>query len=101
MISGSETILSILPGPSEDVRTVVALRHCGADTAIEMRQESFSQAVGWFVQSRIELSGEQVAGLRQTLGLVSGRVSRPQRPAGAAEQPATLAFPSPQRAATA
>ncbi|QEG40586.1 hypothetical protein [Roseimaritima ulvae] len=101
MISGSETILSILPGSSEDVRTVVALCQRGADSAVEMRQESFSQAVGWFVQSRIELTGEQVAGLRQTLGLVSGRVRRPRPASVENSQPATLAFPSPQRAATA
>ncbi len=114
MISASETILSILPGQSEDVRTVVALRHCGADTLIEMRQESFSQAVGWFVQSRIELSGEQVSGLRQTLGMVPHRVARPSRvaathrmapqgrdAAGDTQHPATLAFPHGPRSATA
>ncbi|WP_162006776.1 hypothetical protein [Roseimaritima sediminicola] len=102
MVSEFETILSILPGQSDDVRTVVAMRHGDDGATIELRQESFSQAVGWFMQSRIELTGDQVGGLRQTLGLVPSRSARPSAVAASENSlPATLAFPGMQRAATA
>ena len=32
-----------------------------------LRQESFSDDIGWFVQSRIDIEPEQVAALRATL----------------------------------
>lgn len=101
MQSARETILSVLPGPTDQTttRAVVALRHTGDDTAIELRQESFSPAVGWFVQSRLDLSAEQVAGLRQTLGCVPA-MCRKQN-GGCESRPATLAFPTGDHAATA
>jgi|SRR6056297_1353616 len=101
MLAVSETILSVLPGQSEQQRTVIAMRNRDANTAIEMRQESFSDAVGWFVQSRIELSTEQVAELRQTLGTLPLRCRPDRNIASSGDAPATLAFPCGDRAATA
>lgn len=105
-----ETILSVLPGATDHARTVIAMNPTGPGNLVEMRQETFSPAVGWFVQSRIELSAEQVAGVRRTLGTIpSARpTANKTRRTGsthfrdtAADSPMTLAFPGGERAATA
>ena len=64
-----ETILSVLPGPDELQRLVVVHRFGSVQgSELVLRQESWSHDVGWFTQCVIPLSGEQIAGLRATLG---------------------------------
>lgn len=74
-----ETILSTIPGPSDNERLVIAMQEGDTDRPIVLRQESYSDAVGWFPQSSIELSREQLAGLRGALGMPSARPPRPAR----------------------
>lgn len=65
----NETILSILPGSDEHHRVVVALhRDELGNSQMQLRQESWSQAVGWFAQSVVALAPDQIAGLRGVLG---------------------------------
>jgi hypothetical protein len=65
----NETILSILPGSDEQHRVVVALRHDEmGNSQMQLRQESWSQAVGWFAQSVVALAPDQIAALRGVLG---------------------------------
>jgi len=65
-----ETVLSILDGHDEAHRVVVALRHfVTGSTQMVLRHESWSEDVGWFAQSTIEMSAAQVSGLRATLGV--------------------------------
>lgn len=75
----ADTVLSTIPGTEPGTRIVVALRTEQPHRPVVLRHESFSEAVGWFVQTEIELSGEQVAGLRAVLGTTSTpKLPRPQ-----------------------
>ena len=68
-----ETPLRILSSDSPNKRVSVAMIRCDATGCdqIRLRQESFSDAVGWFTQSQIDLCPEQVAQLKAFLGPVS------------------------------
>lgn len=75
-----ETILNVFPSNDPLERLVIALEQPEGDASrIVLRQESFSDDVGWFVQSRVVVEAEQIAGLKMTL---TGSAMRPiQRPA--------------------
>jgi hypothetical protein len=63
-----ETIVNVLPGAEEERRLILAVEQIGtAGSALVLRQESYSEDVGWFVQSRIVVEPGQVAGLRTAL----------------------------------
>lgn len=65
-----ETVLSVLDGHDDAHRVVVALRHfVTGSTQMVLRHESWSEDVGWFAQSTVELSAGQVSGLRSALGV--------------------------------
>lgn len=75
-----ETILSVLESDTPGKRVVVAMRQLsrgGSD--LVLRHESWSENVGWFVQSCVELSGDQIGELRSVLGVVPTRRPK-QRP---------------------
>ncbi len=65
-----ETVLSVLEGHDDQHRVVVALRQfmAGASQMV-LRHESWSEDVGWFAQSTVHLSPDQVGGLRSALGV--------------------------------
>lgn len=100
-----ETTLQILESASPTDRVAVSVVHCDAtgESRIRLRQESFSDAVGWFTQSQIDLKPDQVAQLKSLLGPAVPRPSgAPARPQAAprsdaervAEEPAILKLPS-------
>ena len=95
----ADTILSTIPGAEEGTRLVVVLRSNRPSNPLVLRHESFSEAVGWFVQSEIALSSDQVAGLRGALGHApASRMPRPQLlsgPFGGEHDPVVLAVPTP------
>ncbi len=101
MHSSTERIISILPSSEQTKRTVLVMPAGSSSSVIHMRQESFSEAVGWFVQSVIELSPEQVSGLRQALGCIpqSNRLGR--QPWHRVDRPETVSIASAQRAFSA
>lgn len=72
-----EIVLSILPGDSDRHRVVLLHRASFGNSAVLLRRESFSEAVGWFEQSSIELSPDQVGHLKQALGSVPMSRARP------------------------
>ena len=74
-----EIILSTIPGQSDNERLVIAMQEDETDRPIVLRQESYSEAVGWFPQSSIELSREQLAGLRGALGMPTAQPQRSMR----------------------
>ncbi|WP_203545347.1 hypothetical protein [Candidatus Laterigemmans baculatus] len=81
-----ETILTVLEGDTPQQRVVVVLRHLeGGRTELALRRESWSVNVGWFVQSSVELSADQISDLRSALGVVPTR--RPRTLAFAAAGP--------------
>jgi len=69
VLPATETVLSALSGTSEQERVLIVLcSTAGANSHIELRQQSFGDGVGWFTQSTIALEPHQVAELRSALG---------------------------------
>lgn len=74
------SILNVFPGLDDGSRLVLAHESDGEGTTqLVLRQETRSEHVGWFVQSRIAIEPEQVAALKMTL--TSRMVSEPTRSA--------------------
>jgi len=63
-----ERILDVFPAADENHRLVIAVTETaeGEDRYL-LRQETFSSDVGWFVQSRIVIEPDQMAGLKAAL----------------------------------
>lgn len=72
-----ETILNVFPSTDDLNRLVVAVQQEDGDTSsrLVLRQETFAEDVGWFVQSCVAIEPEQVAGLKMAL-------SGPESPSG-------------------
>ena len=69
MISPIETIISTLPASSQHDRVlVVMVCATGEPSRLELRQQSFSEGIGWFTQSSVQLETNQVADLKNALG---------------------------------
>lgn len=69
MPSLPETVLATLPGNSDRERVLVALVQGETGSHVEIRQQSWGEGYGWFTQSSVQLEPQQVAGMRQALGL--------------------------------
>jgi len=82
-----ETILNVFPSNNDLQRLVVAVeQEEGSSSRLVLRQESFSEDVGWFVQSRIAVEPEQIPGLKMSL---TGQALKPMQP------PTRLVTPMP------
>jgi hypothetical protein len=69
-----ETVLTAIPASSEHERLLLVLVQAPEiGSRIELRQQSFSQSIGWFTQSTIPMEPGQVATLRNALGLTGGQ----------------------------
>lgn len=67
--SKSEIVLSTLPGTSDRERMqVVLIQSPATGSAVELRQQTFGDGVGWFTQSSVSMEPHQVAELRSVLG---------------------------------
>ncbi len=88
----NETILNVFPSHDESQRLVIAVeQETGRSSRLVLRQESYSPDVGWFVQSRVAVEPEQVAGLK--MSLTGSPVRRLQPPARQVPRvPAILRF---------
>lgn len=75
-----ETILSVLQGDDELSRVVMIHRRGFGTNAVVLRRESYSEAIGWFEQSSVEMSPDQVGQLKQALGSVPMSRANPPRP---------------------
>jgi hypothetical protein len=73
-----ETILSVLQGDDELSRIVLVHRRGFGASGVVLRRESYSEAIGWFEQSAVEMSPDQVGQLKQALGTVP--MSKAKRP---------------------
>ena len=72
----TETILTTIPATVETERLLVVLvRSADHGSRMELRQQSFSNGIGWFTQSTVQLEPGQVAALRNSLGSSAGRPS--------------------------
>ena len=70
-----ETILNVFPTADELHRLVVAVQQeeGHASSRLVLRQETYSDDVGWFVQSCVAIEPEQIAGLRMALSSSSAQ----------------------------
>jgi len=69
-----ETVLTSLPSASETERLLLVLvQSADAGSRIELRQQSFSNSIGWFTQSTVHMEPGQVAALRSALGMTGGK----------------------------
>ena len=78
----TEMELSALPGTRDGERLLIVLvQTLGSGSQLEMRQQTFSESVGWFTQSTVNLEPQQVAGLKSVLGAKAlSSVARESRP---------------------
>lgn len=75
-----DVILSTLSGETATERVVLVHRQNFGGQSVILRRESYSEDVGWFEQSSLELSPGQVGQLKQAIGVLP--MSRVQRAAG-------------------
>ncbi len=77
-----DVILSTLSGDTATERVVLIHRKSFGGQTVILRRESYSDDVGWFEQSSIELSPGQVGQLKQAIGVLPmSRVQSPASPA--------------------
>jgi hypothetical protein len=76
----NDVILAVLSDERDDERVVLVHRREFGNHQILLRRESFSDDVGWFEQSSVAISPDQVGQLKQALGLLPGnRLRGPNR----------------------
>ncbi len=75
-----ETVMNIFPSSDEDSRLVVAIEQLDdGPSRLVLRQETRAAKVGWFVQSRVTVMPEQIAGLKMALSGGQTRAITPRR----------------------
>jgi hypothetical protein len=76
-----ETVLAELPGTSETERVLLVHKLDAAtqQSQLELRQQSWAPRIGWFTQSSVFLTPDQVGSLRLALGTGAARSNRPGR----------------------
>lgn len=65
--AATEYIIAVVQGDESDQRIVFASRS-DVDRPIVLRHESFSQDVGWFTQSEVEMTRQEMVLLRSVMG---------------------------------
>ena len=76
----SESILAAIPGGSENERVLIVLRQQGPfQRQVEMRQQSWSDGIGWFTQNTIHLECDQVDELRYALATAAASTKKQAR----------------------
>ena len=101
MLSPRESVLGVLPGVCPSSRTVVVTvtSLCG-HASLRLQTESYSDDMGWFPQSSVELSADQLAALRPLMAIASSQMD-PPKPRAAAPRgwddsmPATIPLRTP------
>jgi hypothetical protein len=74
-----ETILSVLQGDDDTSRVVLVHRKRFGYSGVVLRRESFSEAIGWYEQSSVEMSSDEVGQLKQAMGLVAMSRAKPAK----------------------
>ncbi len=87
----SPITIATIEGSSDSERLLLTLAPCEQDgQCLELVRQTFSEALGWFTQSRVRIARDEVNGLRSALGLTSGT----KRKMAASSGPAILQFPA-------
>lgn len=91
----NETILNVFPAVDDLHRLVIAVQQEEeqGSSRLVLRQESYADDVGWFVQSCVAIEPEQVAGLKMALSSQSAtRLKTDRFDSGLSRVPAILSF---------
>jgi hypothetical protein len=73
-----ETILNVFPSSDPQHRLVIAIEQIGTSgSMLVLRQETHAEDVGWFVQSRVTVEPDQVAGLKMALSSGNAKTNHP------------------------
>ena len=91
----NETILNVFPAADDLHRLVIAIQQEEGHAAsrLVLRQETYADDVGWFVQSCVAIEPEQVAGLKMALSSQAAtRVKADRLHSGLSRVPAILSF---------
>ena len=89
----NERILDVFPAADENHRLVIAVAEISeGESRYVLRQETFSSDVGWFVQSRISIEPEQMAGLKAALTCGRTRKLETRRSGEVAQAASILSF---------
>jgi hypothetical protein len=88
----NERILDVFPSAADGHRLVIAVaKQVGQNDRFVLRQETFSGDVGWFVQSRVTIEAEQLAGLKAAL--TCGRTGQLENASGHEAEPVPAILP--------
>ena len=88
-----ETVISVVPSDDEHHRLVIAVEKSDDEQSrLVLRQETRSANVGWFVQSRVAILPEQVAGLKLALSANGTRGMQASVKRETSPLPAILSF---------
>jgi hypothetical protein len=76
----TEAVLAAIPSSEVERLLVVLIQSGEGGSRMELRQQSFSQSIGWFTQSTVQLEPGQVAALRNALGTGGGQQTKQRLP---------------------
>ena len=92
----NECVLATLPGQNPDEQVVVVLVHDAEGSRFSLRQQTWSEGLGWYTQQSMNLEPQQVAQFKAVLGN-SGMTPKVPQGRPAARVSPRDAHPSPFR----
>lgn len=98
-----ETVISVLPGDTENERLQIVLSASDKEPKLSIRQQTFGSGIGWYTQSTVTLSLSQLSGLQLSLcaakSLGAPRHAFSQVESGSDDdRPVLIPFPGPASA---
>lgn len=89
----TEYFIASLPGSSDNERLAVVLVHTpNGPSKFSLRQQCWTEGIGWYDQKSLDLAADQFRQLQTILG----GTARPARTMVQTEEPAILRFPGAQ-----
>lgn len=97
MSASQEVVLAHLQGDSQHERVEVVLFIDASGSCVCLRQQSWAAGIGWFTQSSVTMSPQQVKHLQRALGRTPSaqqkRFSSPRATCRELEAPTVIPFP--------
>lgn len=89
-----EALISHLPGDTENERLEVVLQVGAGDPRLLLKQQTFGPGIGWYTQSAIALTLNQLRGLQQSLCIAKSLNASSTVESGVDDdQPVLIPFP--------
>lgn len=71
-LNHKENVIAIVPDGTQSHRLVFLAKSGDHELPIVLRQETYSEDIGWFIQNQIEMTRPQMMMLRSAMGGTSG-----------------------------